>query len=912
MSQPTPLICTRCQPCGPAILPVRYAAIPETISPKLPGWATPETPFPKTGGYDYALRAMRAGFLYVYYEQNKTWAAWSISPDGGLWKQLSAPAAQPKYSSDCSRGIHKSANIEFIVLDEIALRSTVWLAFSPYKWNPALFNLYGNDAALRKKRMQQVEYWHWTAPEEEHGIAQATEANLKTILDYLPVGPGCPAGILPYDRTPSRISLISDASPYYSFAADALRPRATLYPWSSARAGKSSETIKALQTRGIKPDGTPIKPLIMAVNDPIGIAHELTGWCDDMALMHKRYCDELAVEYATYYNMKGLEKVIKQAEEQSFDQRNGERNKQRQIQMQMDGYIADRYRDPLEKTKPSPEKIGKHYDEVMAANKVKATNAVWEKYSDKFNQTWITAFEDSDHKLGKAIGERNKILIDLRLLWLKHPLFIACIEDFHSKETQDHLNYREAVGYALASINLSESGKKQITAWIDSYSTQDNKNLVWRYQFFNCPEVMASVAGLLQQIKSQKQPSMGEEIKSDTQKILDKLSVYADAADRALSAMIASSQGTQSLTQRVMSWGDRTLTTITNEALKGTVVESFQGKALRAVFLLDSGVTKVELAKMMNEAIVYPEGNSIFATDAQKNIQGIINNKLNHAERNSRSKLEDYKNRYNELVKFSEDKESVKAFRIKSLGVIIYSVFALSLTESSSGSLEDRMKLSVPLLFAASSLAGLIEEAYKSVIEKEAQARLWKCAGSSLGSIAAGISVILDTSDAISKFEKKGIGSWSTILAGAKLLSDTAFTISTVDGLLEVLGKRSIESVVFSKAISAGATRVIGILASWQVMVTITIVQVLYESFHDNDIQTWCEQSVFGQESKNHNTMILTAGLVTALLQKQDEILQKAIQEVFNLPQSDEAKKSAEEKNNKTLQDVYNRRRLKY
>jgi phage gp36-like protein len=864
---------------------------------------------------------MRAGFLYVYYEQNKTWAAWSISPDGGLWKQLSAPAAQPKYSSDCSRGIHKSANIEFIVLDEIALRSTVWLAFSPYKWNPALFDLYGSDAALRKKRMQQVEYWHWTAPEEEHGIAQATEANLKTVLDYLPVGPGCPVGVLPYDRTPSRISIVSDTSPYYNFAADAIRPRATLYPWSSGRAGKSSETIKALQTRGTKPDGTPIKPLIMAVNDPIGIAHELTGWCDDMALMHKRYCDELAVEYATYYNMKGLEKVIKQAEEQSFDQRNGERNKQRQIQMQMDGYIADRYRDPLEKTKPSPEKIGKHYDEVMAANKVKATNAVWEKYSDKFNQTWITAFEDSDQKLGKAIGERNKILIDLRLLWLKHPLFIACIEDFHSKETQDHLNYREAVGYALASINLSESGKKQITAWIDSYSTQDNKNLLWRYQFFNCPEVMASVAGLLQQIKSQKQPSIGEEIKSDTQKILDKLSVYADAVDRALSAMLVSSQGTQSLTQRVMSWGDRTLTTITNEALKGTVVDTFQGKALRAVFLLDSGVTKVELAKMMNEAITYPEGNSIFATGAQKDIRESLDKIISKSEKNV-DKLKKYKERLDNLNKTTEGKDTIRAFRIKSLGVIIYSVFALSLTESSSGSLEDRMKLSVPLLFAMSSLAGMIEEAYKSVIAKETQARLWKCAGSSLGSIAAAISVILDTSDVINKFGKKGIDSWSTILAAAKLISDTAFAISLTNELLagtnELLasvGKKGLQFTILSTAtegVGLAATRFIGFLASWQVMVTITIVQALYESFHDNDIQEWCEQSVFGKESKNHNTMILTAGLVTALLQKQDEILQKAIQEVFNLPQSDEAKKSAEDKNNKTLQDVYNRRRLKY
>ncbi|MEA9393068.1 T6SS effector BTH_I2691 family protein [Acerihabitans sp. TG2] len=910
MSQPTPLICSRCQPCGPALLPVRYAAIPETILPKLPGWATPETPLPKSEEYDYGLRAMREGFLYVYYEGNKTWAAWSITPDGGLWKQPTAPAAQPKYSSECTRGIHKSANIEFIVLDEIALRSTVWIAFSPYKWNPALFDLYGSGAAQRKKRMQQVEYWHWTGPEEEHGIAQATPATVQTVLDYLPIGPGCPSGILSYNRTPSRSSIVSDTPPYYSFAADALRPRATLYPWSSARAGNSSQTIKALHTRGTKPDGTPIKPLIMAVHDPIGIAHELTGWCDDIALMHQRYCDELAVEFATYYNMEGLEKVIKQAEEQSFDYHHGERGKQREINMQMARYVADPYRDPLEKNKPCPEKIGKHYDEVMAVNKKEAIKAVWKKYYDQFNQTWITAFKENDQQLGAAIKKQNKVIIDLRLLWLKHPLFIACIEDFHSTETQDHLNFRDVVGYALASINLSEAGKKQLKAWTDSYSTQDNKNLLWRYQFFNCPEVMASVSGLLEQIKSQKQPYAGPDITKVTQNILDKLSVYADAVDRALSAMMASNQATQSMTQRVMSFGDRALTTITNGALKGTVVDTFQGKALRAIFLLDAGVTKVELAKMMNEAIAYPEGSSIFATDAQKNMRRVINEQLSHAERNKKQ-LGRFKDKYEHLAKFSAGKESIKAFRIKSLGVIIYSVCALSLTESSSGSGEDRMKLTVPLLSAASSLAGLIEEAYKGVLEKKAQARLWKCAGSSVGSIAAGITIILDTSDMLNEIEKKRLGSLSSILAITKLVSDTAFAINTVNELLAALGKNSIKKVVFS-TVRAGVIRTIGILASWQVMVAITIAQTLYELLRSNDIQVWCKQTVFGDESKNHNTMELTTSKIAVLLKGQEEMLQKAIHEVFNLPPSEEEKKKKEAQYNKSLQDAYDRRRLKY
>ncbi|KEY59310.1 T6SS effector BTH_I2691 family protein [Serratia sp. DD3] len=923
MSQPTPLKCTRCQPCGPALLPVRYAVIPDTISPKLPAWAQPETPFPvKTEGYDYALRAMRAGFLYVYYEGNKTWEAWSITPDGGLWKQKSAPAAQPKISSVCTESFHKSANIEFIVLNPIALRTTVWVAFSPYKWNPALFDLYGNDAARRKKRMQPVEYWHWTGPEEEHGIAQATEANLKTVLDYQPVGPDIPRGKLPFSTDLSRVSLINPASPYYNFASDAIRPRTTLYPWSDKREGKSSETLKALQTRGTNPDGTPIKPLLMAVNDPIGITHELTGWCDDFLFMHQRYRDELAVEYATYYHIKGLEKVIKQAEAQTVEQQSWKDLIIDQEKMTAN-YINANPNIPKEIRDRYPiDNNDKKYDAQIKDIQEKSIINAWFKYEKTLNKFWMADFEKSDQALKEAIDKKIKIAIDLRLPWLKSPLFIECITDFHSDETQDHLNFREAVGYALASINLSEAGEKQIREWIDRFSSKEPGNLVWRYQLFNSPQVMAFTEELLQKIKSQKQPSAWETIKEDTQYILDKLSVYADAADRALSAMIAGSQGSQSLMQRTMSWGDRTLTTITNEALKGTIVESAQGRTLRAIFMLDAGVTKVELAKMMNNAISYPNGDSIFAPGMLKNMQAAINNQLNQ-EQGFLEKLKEYKNRYDNLANTEEGKQSLKVFRIKSLGVVLFATLAASLTASSSGSVEDRTKLSVPLLFAGSSLAALIEEAYSSVIQKETQAKIWKCAGATMGSIAAGLTVILDVSDLATKVKKEGLSSYSTALACAKLISDSAYAIGALNELLigsnqllVRMGKTGFKFTLLATiedgAVRFAVTKWIGYLASWQVMVTITIVQVLYEIFRKNELQLWCQQSVFGNESTDHNTMQFTASEVSDLLHKQEAMLQQAIEEVFNLPPSAEKQKQIDELRQKTLKNIYKTRGFRY
>lgn len=45
--------CSRCQSTGPALLPARYAVVPDGISASIPGWATPQTAFPKGEGYSY-------------------------------------------------------------------------------------------------------------------------------------------------------------------------------------------------------------------------------------------------------------------------------------------------------------------------------------------------------------------------------------------------------------------------------------------------------------------------------------------------------------------------------------------------------------------------------------------------------------------------------------------------------------------------------------------------------------------------------------------------------------------------------------------------------------------------------------------------------------------------------------------
>ncbi|WP_350307922.1 toxin VasX, partial [Photorhabdus viridis] len=71
------------------------------------------------------------------------WETWSISEDGALWKQYNAPfGVFPKKTADCHAPTHQSANVEFIVLQDIALRQDTWLAFSPSAWSPETIQYY--------------------------------------------------------------------------------------------------------------------------------------------------------------------------------------------------------------------------------------------------------------------------------------------------------------------------------------------------------------------------------------------------------------------------------------------------------------------------------------------------------------------------------------------------------------------------------------------------------------------------------------------------------------------------------------------------------------------------------------------------------------------------------------------------
>ena len=90
-----------CTTKGLTVLPVRYAVVPENINASLPGWANDPhiTGVTLASNEKYTLRALRQGYLYVFYEKGKQginyWQCYSVAPDGSLWLQQVASNPVP-------------------------------------------------------------------------------------------------------------------------------------------------------------------------------------------------------------------------------------------------------------------------------------------------------------------------------------------------------------------------------------------------------------------------------------------------------------------------------------------------------------------------------------------------------------------------------------------------------------------------------------------------------------------------------------------------------------------------------------------------------------------------------------------------------------------------------------------------
>lgn len=927
MAEPT---CTICQKTGPVLMPLRYAIVPDTITQQLPAWATPQTAFPALSGYHYALRAVRQGFIYVFYNTGALpenagfdWECWSVAENGDLYYQgTTGLGAQPVFNPlPCGRPVHKATNLEHMAISEKALKYETWVAFSHAPWEAEALDLYTRDANARVNRMQNITPAEWCSHimAQEYGLVQASEAALNTVLDYQTTPP---FQLRDEERPTYRVSSLIDGQ--YGFYQESVNPHTTFHAWSRQRAGGAERSMKAMQSRCQASSGKPISPLILALQDPVGITHELAHWGDSLALAHQCYLDELSVEFATWRNINGVKSQVEQmttAQQAEYAKAHGEDDLQLLYRTMGGTY--------------SREQIKQFYEEGNAWARKQGIAYDWSTYTAKLAPGKLEQFKQAYDSLCKELDKQTRALMGLRIDWLQDSRFITCIQDHNSSRVEDNLYYREIVGYAVASLNVAPAGRQLIQTWINSYSTKEKTNLFWRSLFFNDPVLMQEMSPVLDEMKKQAAKKDQPVKESDKPAILTAVNSFMSAfgkfgesCDRALEALEKqSSSGNQSLVRRILAWADRRLTTFTSEVFNKTVMGGNLDTAnelfYKWLFARDAGVEEKQIQALLSSQMdTGPQGATAFRYEMMKAYRKNPEVSLRESVHNK------YAEEFHSMLNSAKGRRHIEVSRIKLLGVFLNMwEFSNQSKEALKGEGSVSGFMSAALFTASAgiqvalpaweTMAKVSQSGAVSLIgnmpPQGAKLSTWKLRANCCGSFAAALAVVSDLGDLLESFDKQGEARWKAVwLSGAKVLSDGAFAIQSSEGLLELLGKRGamavLTQIVEKESLSLGSRflfstvlRGIGILASWEVMILIAIAPVIIAIFTDNDLQDWCEKCVFGSSSDIDNPRDMTAeGRAQVSLEQEDQLV-KALHETFGLPLTEKLQREEDEEKPKQL-----------
>lgn len=324
---------TACQTCnagGLPVLPSRYAVVPANFPVSGPdglglysGERVKDVAI-DPARYKYALRTLRPGFVYLFYEKgpqgNNYWEAYTVTADGGLWKRDDAASAQPAATMQCSNAGHSALRMQYLVIEKPEQCGKVWLAYSEHKWNEKTIKRYEGSAA-RATRMQCIEpaVWITSAQAVKHQGILATESNLKTIIEYngdLQVSELASEVIaLPHGGL-DRVRVVSQLDGQYDAAI--LAQQFTRHEWylrNKASQGEKDRPLAQLIQQMSDKCGDPSMgleywPMGIALWDAIGIADELNGFSNDALGMIAKYGDERTLQITAMTNIEAAKAAL--------------------------------------------------------------------------------------------------------------------------------------------------------------------------------------------------------------------------------------------------------------------------------------------------------------------------------------------------------------------------------------------------------------------------------------------------------------------------------------------------------------------------------------------------------------------------------------------------------------------------
>ncbi|EPW1716946.1 hypothetical protein LWU64_15120 [Enterobacter hormaechei] len=900
-----------CTTKGLTVLPVRYAVVPENINASLPGWANDPriTGVTLASNEKYTLRALRQGYLYVFYEKGKQgtnyWQCYSVAPDGSLWLQQVASNPVPVDKALCETGEHIAQNVEFMSIESPDKCGNVWFAFSQYPWEQETLDRYRTRPEERTERMQKVMPSVSGSQRTKTGT-DVTAASLNQVLDYqVPSVSGQLPG--PDD---AKVVNVSQVTSLWDPAVDApwrvnndvVKMQSSLYPWAKSRSGRADATVTAMENRS---EG--MTPLLLPLWDPVGIVHELNGWSQDVLGRQAQFLQERELEFATKTNLDAVRTLLES---------NAESREDAMWRRRTDGpMLTDEYLDSrlqaLEKRyqgKPDvlaqiraddrlvrnwhaqnvtasypesvlmspPEPLAAHQrrvaaiqaqvDEELALNLPKPSQDFsgvrarsWAPYQKKLNATRQANFDTCYTNLVDSVNAIFKKRIVSVVNWLSAPVLLATLDDFHCEAQRAGLFYQSAVGMAMHGINSCPAGVTKIDGWWNEYSTKNRGNLLWRHVAANNPQLISELEPYLATVKGKKDedvtPLTATAMTAALMQQVSNMKKLEGYYQKSMNTVVKGLRENASKLEVQLFNTDAFIVTVGDRISRILRVdkagEKLATSAFRLIFMIRAGIPSEKVHSLVNAYLKdAPELRQTVLAGIRSSGRFMANqNEVTAIKQTMSSRLEEH---------FATEKGKGE-YRLAGINSLLLVLNAMDFIYLCGQVREEKKPLS-SLMASGLAMVSQGTSVILPAIEKGLEAReltvSWvKGVGAAAGGTASLLSVYVDGGAFIDELENNRFLLSSVLLI--KTTIDVLAVTKSIGLLLELIGKPlakdGADLIARGLAVEFLGIRILAVLMTWEVMVAITLLQVVVTWISDDELQIWCKKCVFGTAPFNRS-----------------------------------------------------------
>ncbi|MDH1033118.1 hypothetical protein N5D80_09050 [Klebsiella michiganensis] len=897
--------------------------MPENISASLPGWANDPliTGVTLANNEKYTLRALRQGYLYVFYEKGKQgasyWQCYSVAPDGSLWLQQVASNPAPVEKALCETGEHIAQNVEFMSIESPDKCGNVWFAFSQYPWEQETLDRYRTRPEERNARMQKVMPSVAGAQRTKTGT-DVTAASLNQVLDYqVPSVSGLLPG--PDDAKVVNVSRVSslweptEDNPW-RVSHDVVKMQSSLYPWAQNRSGRAGATVTAMENRS---EG--MTPLLLPLWDPVGIVHELNGWSQDVLGRQAQFLQERELECATRTNLDAVRTLLEGNAESLED---AMRRRRMDSPLLTDEYLdtrlqalEKRYKDkpdvlaqiraddrlvrkwhaqnvtasyPESVLMSPPEPLAAHQrrvaaiqaqvDEELALNLPEPSQDFsgvraqsWAPYQKKLNTTRQANFDNCYTSLVDTVNAVFQKRIISVVNWLSAPVLLATLDDFHCEAQRAGLFYQSAVGMAMHGINSCPAGAAKIDGWWNEYSAKNRGNLLWRHVAANNPQLISELEPYLATVKGKKDeevtPLTATAVTAALMQQVSNMKKLEGYYQKSLSAVVKGLRENAGKLEVQLFNTDAFIVTVGDRVSRILLVDKAGEKlattAFRLVFMVRAGIPSETVHALVDE----------YLKDApalrQTVLEGIRRSGRFMASRNEVTAIRQTMS--SRLAEHFATEKGQAEYRLAGINSLLLVLNAMDFIYLCGQVREEKKPLS-SLMASGLAMVSQGTSVILPAIEKGLEAReltvSWvKGVGAAAGGAASMFSVYADGANTYEEFQNNRFVLMSVM--GLKTFVDGLAVTKSVGLLLEQFSK-PIAKKIAGKITGALAwellgIRILAVLMTWEVLVAITLLQVVVTWISDDELQVWCKKCVFGTAPFNRSVTDQNKALEAAI-----------------------------------------------